>query len=236
VPLQEVEAGLRAQGFYRIFEAGAAQEITAELLARHAEGTVNILADRVTITPRNKKRLADSLETTLKFGKGQASVFLAEAEALPLKFSTDLHCPHCDIHYRIPTPGLFSFNSPLGACDLCRGFGRTIEVDLDAVVPDTSLSLKDDAIKPWSTPSYREAYHDLLRFCRRQGIPADLPYRELTNEQRSAVINGSGDFYGIMGFFKWLETRTYKMHIRVLLSKYRAYSLCSACGGTRFKD
>ncbi len=104
---------------------------------------------------------------------------MLEAEALPLKFSTDLHCPHCDIQYRMPSPGLFSFNSPLGACDLCKGFGRTIEVDLDAVVPDTSLSLKDDAIKPWSTPSYREAYHDLLRFCRKQGIPADQPYREL---------------------------------------------------------
>ena len=236
VPLQEVEAGLRAQGFYRIFDAGTAKEISAELLAQHAEGTVNILSDRVTIAPRNKKRLADSLETTLKFGKGQASVFLQGADAAPLKFSTDLHCPHCDIHYRMPSPGLFSFNSPLGACDLCRGFGRTIEVDLDAVVPDTSLSLKGDAIKPWSTPSYREAYHDLLRFCRKHGIPADLPYRELTDEQRSAIVNGSDDFYGIMGFFKWLETRTYKMHIRVLLSKYRAYTLCSSCGGTRFKN
>ncbi len=235
MPAREVEAGLRSQGFRRIFIDGAVAELSAGLVEQQAGGAVAMLADRVTVSGRNKKRLADSLETALKYGKGQAAVYLAGSDG-HLKYSAGLHCPHCDIEYHPPSSALFSFNSPLGACDECRGFGRTIDVDLAAVVPDSSLSLKDDAVKPWSTPSYREAYHDLMKFCRTRGIPVDQPYRDLTPAQRELVERGSGDFYGIRGFFEWLEGRTYKMHIRVLLSKYRAYTTCGRCRGSRFKD
>ena len=235
MPPGEVEAGLRGQGFRRAVAGMAVEELSAGLLERAAGSAISIFVDRVAVSARNRKRLADSLEAALKYGKGQAAV-IPEGAPAPLKYSTGLHCPHCDIEYHAPSPGLFSFNSPLGACDLCRGFGRTIDVDLAAVIPDRSLSLKDDAVRPWSTPSYREPYDDLMRFCRRAGIPVDRPYRELTDAQREMIERGSDGFYGIRGFFEWLESRTYKMHIRVLLSKYRAYIPCARCGGTRFKD
>jgi excinuclease ABC subunit A len=146
-----------------------------------------------------------------------------------------LHCPQCDITYGDPFPNLFSFNSPLGACSACNGFGKIITIDLGLVVPDPFVSLQDDAIKPWATPAYREAYYDLMKFCKRERIPVNVPFAELLSEQRESIINGSADFYGIRGFFDWLETRTYKMHIRVLLSKYRGYTTCPQCSGTRFQ-
>ena len=162
------------------------------------------------------------------------------------KFSTGLHCPDCDIHYQEPTPSLFSFNSPLGACDACRGFGRVIGVDYGLVIPDESKSLRDGAIKPWQTPSNRECQDDLEKYARKRGIPLDTPWRDLTRAQQHWVINGEpqwvswkkswpGVWYGVARFFKWLESKAYKMHVRVLLSKYRAYTPCETCGGARLK-
>jgi excinuclease ABC subunit A len=157
-----------------------------------------------------------------------------------LRFSSDLHCAHCDIHYQEPTPSLFSFNSPVGACETCRGFGRTIGIDFGLVVPDESKTLKNGAVRPWQSESYRECQDDLLKFARKRGIPIDVPWRALTNEQRSWVLEGEGSWedkvwYGVRRFFAWLETKSYKMHIRVLLSKYRAYTNCTACAGARLK-
>ncbi|MDH5298334.1 MAG: excinuclease ABC subunit UvrA, partial [Desulfobulbaceae bacterium] len=151
-----------------------------------------------------------------------------------------LHCAHCDIHFQEPSANLFSFNSPLGACDTCRGFGRVIGVDYGLVVPDESLSLGKGAIKPWQTDSYLECQNDLLHFAAKAGIPVDIPWRDLSAAQREWVLEGEGDWnedvwYGVRRFFDWLETKSYKMHIRVLLSKYRAYHLCPACRGARLK-
>jgi excinuclease ABC subunit A len=156
------------------------------------------------------------------------------------RFSSDLHCAHCDIHYQEPTPSLFSFNSPVGACETCRGFGRTIGIDFGLVVPDESKSLKDRAVRPWQSESYSECQDDLLKFARKRGIPIDVPWRALSHEQRSWVLEGEGSWedkvwYGVRRFFAWLETKSYKMHIRVLLSKYRAYTNCTACAGARLK-
>jgi excinuclease ABC subunit A len=156
------------------------------------------------------------------------------------RFSSDLHCAACDIHYQDPVPSLFSFNSPLGACDACRGFGRTIGIDFGLIVPDEAKSLKGGAIRPWQTESYRECQDDLIRFARKRGIPIDVPWRSLSDAQRQWVLEGEGRWedklwYGVRRFFAWLETKAYKMHIRVLLSKYRAYTPCAACGGARLK-
>lgn len=236
VSLDDVEDGLRRQGFFRAYQEQNIREIDRQLLAAAQGRDIDILADRLVLSGSSRKRLIDSLESAFKFGKGLLTVFFPAAGAAPLKFSTALHCAQCDIHYRQPTPNLFSFNSPLGACEHCRGFGRTIEVDLDAVIPDTGLSLKDDAVKPWSTPAYRECYRDLMAFCKKKGIAADQPFRDLPRAHQKAIVQGDEGFYGIRGFFDWLETKTYKMHIRVLLSKYRAYTTCTACRGTRFKD
>jgi len=162
------------------------------------------------------------------------------------KFSSDLHCADCDIHYAEPTPSLFSFNSPLGACDACRGFGRVIGVDFGLIVPDESKTLRGGAVRPWQTPSFKECQDDIVKYAGKRGIPLDTPWRELTAKQKTWVLEGEpewvswkkswpGTWYGVRRFFKWLETKAYKMHIRVLLSKYRAYTPCTACGGARLK-
>ncbi|MBI3935513.1 MAG: excinuclease ABC subunit A, partial [Betaproteobacteria bacterium] len=162
------------------------------------------------------------------------------------RFSSDLHCPDCDLHYSDPGPSLFSFNSPLGACEACRGFGRVIGIDYGLIVPDESKTLREGAVKPWQTASYRECQDDLEKYAKKRGIPLDTPWRALSGEQRRWVLEGEpewvswnkswpGTWYGVRRFFRWLETKAYKMHIRVLLSKYRAYTPCEACGAARLK-
>ena len=162
------------------------------------------------------------------------------------RFSSDLHCADCDIHYCDPTPSLFSFNSPLGACDACRGFGRVIGIDFGLIVPDESKTLRAGAIRPWQTPSFHECQDDIEKYAKKRGIPLDTPWRELTPKQREWALEGEpewvswrkswpGTWYGVRHFFKWLETKAYKMHIRVLLSKYRAYTPCGVCDGARIK-
>ncbi|HQR24871.1 MAG TPA: hypothetical protein PK163_08805, partial [Steroidobacteraceae bacterium] len=154
--------------------------------------------------------------------------------------SADLHCADCDIHYREPTPSLFSFNSPLGACETCRGFGRVIGVDWGLVVPDATRTLRGGAVRPWQTESYKECQDDLVRFAKKRGVPLDTPWGELSDEHRAWVIEGEGPWerkvwYGARRFFAWLESRSYRMHVRVLLSRYRSYTPCTACGGARLK-
>ncbi len=202
--------------------------------------TLEIIQDRVRLSAENRSRITEDLEAAFKIGSGRASVYPTGEEAPPLRFSTDLHCADCDIHYREPVPSMFSFNSPLGACEACRGFGRTMGIDYGLVIPDESKTLADGAIRPWQTQSYRECQDDMMKFARKRGIPVDVPWRELTDEQRHWVIEGEGPWtkkvwYGARRFFDWLETKSYKMHIRVLLSKYRAYNSCSACGGARLR-
>ena len=210
---------------------------------RGKEGkTLEVVQDRITFSAENRPRLIEDLEAALKYGQGRLSAYPLEkeGEGEPMRFSSDLHCAHCDIHYRDPVPNLFSFNSPIGACDACRGFGRTIGIDWSLVVPDDTKSLAGGAVKPWETESFREVKSDLLKFSRRKGVRVDVPWRELSEKERLWVIEGEGDWddgvwYGAKRFFGWLESKSYRMHIRVLLSRYRAYRPCPACGGARLK-
>ncbi|HEX6632705.1 MAG TPA: hypothetical protein VF038_01980, partial [Usitatibacter sp.] len=162
------------------------------------------------------------------------------------RFSTDLHCAHCDIHYSDPTPARFSFNSPIGACDTCRGFGRVIGVDYGLVIPDESKTLRAGAVKIFQSKSYDECQDDLEKHAPKRGVPLDMPWREMSEAHRRWVIEGDDGWvswsksgkthwYGVQRFFDWLETKAYKMHIRVLLSRYRAYTACTACEGARLK-
>ena len=207
------------------------------------EGSVlEVIQDRITNSAENRPRLIEDLEAALKYGQGRLSAYQLEkdAESDQMRFSSDLHCAHCDIHYRDPVPNLFSFNSPIGACETCRGFGRTIGIDWGLVVPDDSKSLARGAVKPWETESFKEVKADLLKFARRKGVPLDVPWRKLSEAQRTWVIDGEGDWddgvwYGAKRFFGWLESKSYRMHIRVLLSRYRAYQPCPSCGGARLK-
>jgi excinuclease ABC subunit A len=162
------------------------------------------------------------------------------------RYSSDLHCATCDITYAEPHASTFSFNNPLGACETCRGFGRVIGVDLGLVIPDENKTLKEGAVKPWQTPSFKECQDDLIKYMKARNIPLDVPFRDLEPSDRRYVIEGDDTWrswekdankrwYGVMRFFDWLESKAYKMHIRVLLSKYRAYTPCNACEGARLK-
>jgi excinuclease ABC subunit A len=225
----KVKALLESQGYIRIH--------------REEDGTLEVIQDRVRLAPENRGRIVEDLEAALKPEVGRVALYPLDEQGragAPWRFSSDLHCPDCDIHYRDPVPNLFSFNSPIGACPTCRGFGRTIGVDYGLVVPDEGKTLAEGAVRPWQTESYRECQDDLLRFARKRGVPINVPWRNLPNAQRRWVLEGEGDWedglwYGASRFFRWLETKSYRMHIRVLLSKYRAYTLCPACRGARLK-
>jgi len=206
-------------------------------------GALEVVQDRVVFSPARRTRVVEDLEAAFKHGHGRLTVYRLDARRqarAPRRFSTDLHCADCDVHYREPAPSMFSFNSPLGACETCRGFGRVIGIDYRLVVPDETKTLAAGAVKPWQTESYRECQADLLRFARKRGIPCDLPWTELSAEHQRWVLEGEGAWedglwYGAKRFFDWLETKAYRMHIRVLLSRYRAYHPCPACHGARLK-
>ncbi len=221
---------LKGQGLLRVYQKKEARKIEEAELAKEPE----IIYDRVRWMEEKEKRIMDSIEGALRLGGGRVHFVPPSKEVL--KFSTWFNCPHCEISYRDPVPNLFSFNSPLGACPRCHGFGRIIEIDIKLVIPDPKGSIEDGAIKPWTTDSYWEEYQDLLDFCRRHRIPTRVPWEELSAEQRGMMWKGGPDFYGVKGFFQWLEGRAYRLHIRILLSKYRRYTLCPTCGGTRFKE
>src|SRR6266705_3153661 len=207
---------------------------------------LEVVQDRMRIGGAERGRVLESLEAALRVGRGRVNVHRVDEGDPPAiletwRYSNQLHCAHCDLSYRTPVPSQFSFNSPLGACESCRGFGRTIGIDYGLVIPDDTRSLRGGAVKPWQTKSYEECQEDLERFAKLRGVPLDTPWRELPAEARRWVIEGEGPWtkkvwYGVQRFFAWLETRAYKMHVRVLLSRYRAYTPCSACDGARLKS
>ncbi|HMA88011.1 MAG TPA: excinuclease ABC subunit UvrA [Burkholderiales bacterium] len=226
----EIEQLLERQGYTRIHA--------------RAKGLLEVTQDRFRLSDAGRARAIEALEAALRVGQGKVNVYLEDGTAW--RFSSDLHCPDCDIHYSEPTPAAFSFNSPLGACETCRGFGRVIGVDFGLVISDEAKSLREGAVRPWQTASFKECQDDLVKYAKKRGIPLDTPFRELSSSQKEWILEGESDWvswkkswpgtwYGVRRFFKWLETKAYKMHIRVLLSKYRAYTECTACGGTRLK-
>jgi excinuclease ABC subunit A len=206
---------------------------------------LEVVQDRLRAGGAERSRVLESLDAALRVGRGRLNVHVVDESDPPRpleswRYSAELHCADCDLAYQAPTPSALSFNSPLGACETCRGFGRTIGIDYGLVIPDETRTLRGGAIKPWQTKSYAECQQDLEKFAKLRGIPLDTPWRELTPEARRWVIEGEGAWsrkvwYGARRFFAWLETRAYKMHVRVLLSRYRAYTPCGACGGARLK-
>jgi excinuclease ABC subunit A len=226
---KEIEDLLQRQGYTR--------------LHARSKDLLEVTQDRIRL-PAERARVVEALEAALRFGQGKVNVYPEGREVL--RYSADLHCPDCDIHYSEPTPAMFSFNSPLGACEACRGFGRVIGVDFGLVVPDESRTLREGAVRTWQTASFKECQDDLAKYAKKRGIPMDVPWRELEEKHKLWVLEGEpewvswkkswpGIWYGVRRFFKWLESKAYKMHIRVLLSKYRAYTECVECLGTRLK-
>jgi len=231
---EEIRRDLGRMGFSRVLVEGSIQDLADWTPPRGAK-EIRVVVDRFPLRHGDRARVLDSLEQAFSFGEGSVEVHVAPDTLLA--FSSRLECPRCGIGYTPPSPHLFSFNSPVGACETCRGFGRIIDIDLDLIVPNPDLTLSQGAVKPWGGPGDgRMEYQDLMDFCRKKKIPVDVPYRDLTLEQREFVVSGGDGFYGIRGFFNWLETKTYKMHVRVYLSRYRTYRVCEECGGTRFKE
>ncbi|MBI4515708.1 MAG: excinuclease ABC subunit UvrA [Deltaproteobacteria bacterium] len=239
LPWAEARAGLLRAGFRRLLVAGEVRE--AEAMAALPDATVTVVADRALVRQAHKARLVDSLEQAFRFGQGRLALVFPDEGMRQEPFVDRLECPRCAIAYREATANLFSFNSPLGACDTCRGFGRVIDVDLDLVIPDPRKSLAAGAIKPWSTPATEWERGELESVCRRHRIPLDRPWERLSAAQRALIIDGEDKsagkkrYYGVRGWFRWLEGRSYKMHVRVFLARYRSYRLCPACQGGRLK-
>jgi len=252
--------GLRAAVVFAVAvpQGMSAEHITQQLAAQGytrllgeretPQGRVlDVVQDRLRLPTDETARLGEAVEAALRLGQGRMEVHELPLEAgekgSVWRYSSDLHCPDCDIHYRDPGPGLFSFNSPVGACETCRGFGRVIGVDLDLVIPDARKTLRAGAVKPWQTQSFAECQTDLERYAAQAEVRLDVPWAELSERERTWVIEGDPDwrgnwqkqFYGVRRYFDWLESRAYKMHVRVLLSKYRSYTACPACQGARLK-
>ena len=204
---------------------------------------VEVVQDRLKLNSANRGRLTEAIEAALLHGAGRVLIYPLDKNreaGSALRYSSHHHCAHCDIDHSEASPGLFSFNSPIGACVDCRGFGRIIGVDFGLVIPDERLSLKEGAIKPFQTPSNAEIQQELLRQAKRRKIPLDKPWKQLSKKHQKWVLEGEGRWedglwFGVRGFFNWLERKSYKMHIRVLLSKYRSYTPCESCKGARLK-
>jgi excinuclease ABC subunit A len=222
---------LKRSGFFRaVSPDGETVEIGEEVASLlHEGGLLRIVVGRFVIGEPSRPEIASAAETAFAL----AGTLEARIEDRVRTFRRGLHCPRCGREFRDPTPPLFAFNSPLGACPACQGFGRVIGVDLDKVLPDRTLTLSERPVAPWNTPAYESAYGDLFRAARRYSVRTDVPVERLSAHEREVLIQGRGDFYGVKGFFDWLETKRYKIHVRVLLARYRAYTPCDACRGAR---
>ncbi len=233
---EQQEQWLAASGFTRV----QAERIAGE------RKVLDVVADRLRLAGAERGRVMEAIELAIKRGGGRLTVYVATQTGSgneQWKYSTGLHCPESDRRYADPQPSMFSFNSAYGACDTCRGFGRIIGVDLGLVIPDARKTLRSGAIKPMQTPAWKDGHEDMLRYAGEAGIPRDTAWAQLTEGQRGWVIDGSpnwtgkwnSQWYGVRRFFEYLESKAYKMHIRVLLSKYRSYTPCTVCGGARLK-
>ncbi len=250
----EIFGPLKAQGYTRAVADTGAKQKSAPAVARldelekqaakfSKETVLLVIQDRVELAPANETRFLEAARAALHFGQGALRLLDETGRELG-RFSEGLHSPHTGRKFRPPTPALFSFNSPIGACPKCRGFGRVIELNERLVIPNPKLSIAGGVIRPFQGEVYGESQRDMLRACAKNKIPTDVPWRELTHAQREFVLAGEPDYkegtwqkhwYGVRRFFSWLETQTYKMHVRVFLSKYRAYSTCPDCHGARLQ-
>jgi len=244
--IRETIASLRKKGFARLFVDGRAvgfDDVDAAALTDRS--MLQVVVDRLQLNEEDQRqRLTDSIETAYLEGGGAAWAVEVGSDAPPVhRFSERFECRACGITYEDPQPRLFSFNNPFGACAICHGFGNIIELDMDLVVPDASKSINQGAIEPWSKPHYRAQLAELKRAARKGKVRLDVPWAELTADEKRFVIDGSDgasapsgeDYEGIRGFFRWLERKKYKVHVRVFLSRYRGYLTCPDCNGARLR-
>jgi excinuclease ABC subunit A len=252
--------GLQQQGFIRLLIGNELVNLadSIEALQKSKVKEAHVVVDRLVIQPDIRKRLVDSIEICSRESEGRVELLLLSDEhhetehllagqyphirwlrhpaGTLVKFSEAFECQLCHIVYQEPEPRLFSFNNPFGACPECQGFGNTLTIDFDLIIPDKSKSLAEGAVSPWAKPRYRGIQNRLLQFAVRENIPTDAPWRDLPEDARQKIIKGHGRFPGIMGFFHYLEQKKYKMHVRIFISRYRGYAKCLACNGDRLRQ
>jgi excinuclease ABC subunit A len=248
---------LRKSGFNRLYQVGEVYEFSTpeSLLDINFSEPVFVLVDRLVVSAEARTRIVDAIETAYReagevifeipeseeSGEQATAKTTATAKATDrsvpptLRFAQRFECKDCSLRYEEPEPRLFSFNNPYGACPRCQGFGNTIDFDLDLVIPDKMKTIADCPIEPWTKPKYRPLFTDLKRFAKQAGIPLDVPWADLEEEHKNLVLKGEGKFLGVRGFFNHLERKKYKLHVRVFLSRYRGYSLCPDCNGSRLR-
>ncbi len=256
---------LRSGGFNRLFQRGRIFEFSTpeSLLDLDFTLPVFVLVDRIVVSAENRARIIDAAE--IAYREAGEVIFeeaarptddsqaggsaipglqnqetrgtrLQSSEPRRFRYSAAFECANCHRPGREPEPRLFSFNNPFGACPRCQGFGNTVDFDLNLVIPDRGLTLNDGAIDPWNRPKYRSWFTELKKQAGSLGIPMDVPWREMTEEAREIVLRGKGSsFEGVWGFFAQMERKKYKLHVRVMLSKYRGYAECPECRGQRLR-
>jgi len=228
-PADKGLAPLKKLGFFRVIHGGEVCESNGGKFKKNE--ALDIFVDRFTLDPDDRERLVDSLESGLKHGEGRVKVRTEDGREFV--FSDKLECKTCRISYDDPFPNLFSFNSPQGACPNCHGFGDLAVLDEDKIVPDKSRSLEDGAIEPWTKPVSRGMMREMLREARKHRIPTDIPFKNLKKEWQRFILDGGDGWLGVKGFFDWLQTKKYKVQVRVFLSRYRKFTTCPACGQMR---
>ncbi|MDR3740002.1 MAG: excinuclease ABC subunit UvrA [Terracidiphilus sp.] len=239
-PMKERLIELRRGGFSRLYQNGSIFEFSTpeSLLDLDFSAPVFVLLDRIVVSAENRARIVDAAE--IAYREAGEVVFEEvpreeNAERRRHRFSGEYECTQCHRPGREPEPRLFSFNNPFGACPRCQGFGNTVDYDLNLVIPDKSLSLADGAIDPWTKPKYRPWFTDLRKQAAALGVPLDVAWRDMPEQAREVVLRGKGSFEGIYSFFAHLEKKKYKLHVRVMLSKYRGYAECPDCRGQRLR-
>ncbi|HEY6293963.1 MAG TPA: excinuclease ABC subunit UvrA [Terriglobia bacterium] len=253
-PLKSRLAELREQGFNRLYQDGRVFEFSTpeSLLDLDFSRPVFVLVDRLVTGPEIRQRLIDSVEICYRQA-GEAMLEFAppastEASASRpetgpttrsltehLVFNERFECKPCGLAHLEPEPRLFSFNNPFGACSRCQGFGNTIDFDIDRVIPDKGKTIEEGAVDPWAKPRYRHLFNELKSKARERGIPLDVPFHRLKQEDRRWVMEGDDRFIGVHRFFELLERKKYKLHVRVFLSRYRGYAICPECHGGRLR-
>lgn len=231
--VDEMLQALTQQGYTRIHQ--------------QSDKMIEPVQDRFRLKKSNRSRFIEAVEAALRLGNARVRIYPLDENKTPtqtLHYSSQLHCASCDRDFTPATAGVFSFNSPIGACEPCKGFGRVIAVDYDLVIPNPNLSLAEGAIKPFQTPANADLQTFLIKEAKRKKVPVDVPWQKLTKQHKTWVIKGEDSdaqsrkrqaWFGVEGFFNWLTSKSYKMHVRVLLSKYRSYETCQTCNGARLK-
>ena len=234
-PLERTLKELAGKGFVRIKLKNGVFDITGGIPAGiKGAKNISVIADRLLLRDKEKSRLVESLEAAFREGSGNAWVEIEGKETMD--FSRLLRCQRCGVDLESPTPLVFSFNHPIGACPECKGFGNILKYDEKKVIRDTDLTLREGAIEPWTKPAYTWWYEELEKHAERHSIDLDKKYSGLSKREKNLLLKGAGNFEGIEDFFEYLETKRYKLHVRVFLSRYKGHFICPACKGTRLKD